>query len=131
QNAGGLKADSGAALVDGGKRHAQQIGIMDIADAYHFDLFGDPNARFQDGLHGAGGGGVVIAENGVRTRFQLQQPPGGFVARSVVSGVDHVGIGRRHAGRGQGFLVSPQPAQPGGDGGAGDVGDPAASTFDQ
>ena len=66
RDVGGLLADGGAALVDGGERHAQKVGVVDVADADHLDLLGNADAGFEDRLHGAGGGGIVVAEDARR-----------------------------------------------------------------
>ena len=88
QNIRGLLSDRGAALVDGGERHAQQVGVVDIAHADHFDLLREcAMPRLEDRLHGAGGGRVVVAEDGVRPRLEREQAAGGFVAAGVVGGV--------------------------------------------
>src|SRR5437868_14197417 len=104
---------------------------MNIADADYPDLLRDPNPGFENGLHGAGGGGIVITENGVGTRFKREQPARRFVARSIIGGVDYVSVRRLNSGRGQGFLITAQAAESGGDGRPGDMRDLPAAAFDQ
>src|ERR1035441_1436766 len=67
QHAGGLLSDRGAALVDGGEWDAQQVGVVDVSGADDFDLLWDGDAGFENRFHGAGGGGVVVAEDSVGT----------------------------------------------------------------
>src|SRR5260370_11695364 len=83
----GLLADSAAALVDSGERHAQQVGVMDVADADHLDLLRNGDARFENGLHGARGGRVVVAGDGIRTRLAREQTARGEISAGLLGGM--------------------------------------------
>src|ERR1019366_2114986 len=83
QHVGGLLADGGAALVDGRERHAQQVGVVDVAGADDFDLPRNGDAGFKDGFHGAGGGGVIVAEDGIGTGLYREQA----ACREITAGI--------------------------------------------
>src|ERR1035438_2671010 len=126
QHAGGLLSDSGAALVDGGEWDAQQVGVVDVAGTDDFDLAGDGDAGLKDSFHGAGGGGVVVAEDGVGTGLERQQAAGGEISAGIVGGMHDVGIRNDESGGGEGILVAFLTADSGSERRAGDVGDTAA-----
>src|ERR1019366_53344 len=131
QHAGGLLSDGGAALVDGGERDAQQVGVVDVSGADNFDIPRDGDAGFKDSFHGAGGGGVVVTEDGVGTGMERQQAVGGEISAGIVGGRHDVGIRKGEASGGEGIVVAFLTADPGSERRAGDVGDPAASALDQ
>ncbi len=65
---GGALADQDAALIDGGKRHAQQVGIMHVAGADDGDILRHAHAEFERGFDRACGDGVVVAEDAIGPR---------------------------------------------------------------
>jgi len=91
----------------------------------------DAGARFQNGLHGARGGGVVVAEDAVRTRIERQQRARGLVAAGIVVGVHHVRIGDGKAGLGQRLAIAFHAAHSRCQRRPGDVRDAAAAPFDE
>ena len=86
---------------------------------------------FENGLHRAGGGGVVVAEDGVGTRVESEQAACRQIAAFVVGGMHHVGIGDRDAGGGERFLIAFPAAHARGERRSRDVGDAAAAALDQ
>src|ERR1035438_4825306 len=131
QHAGGLLSDGGAALVDGGEWNAQQVGVVDVAGADDFDLPRDGDAGFEDGFHGAGGGGVVVTEDGVGTGLERQQAAGGEISAGIVGGMHDIGIREGEAGGGEDILVAFLTADSGSERRPGDMGDAAAPALDQ
>jgi hypothetical protein len=92
----------------------------------------NPQAGLDYGLDGAGGDGVVIAENTIWARLDFQQFPHGVVSRilAVLSAGDVSGV-RRETVTGECTPVSAEAAGAGSDRRAAKVGYAAASLRDE
>lgn len=132
EQAGRGLADLGAALVDGGEGDAEEIGVMDVAGADDGEVGGDVEAGVEDGFHGAGGDGVVVAEDAVGAGAKGEEAHHGLVAGDVVvaGGEDVIGAGF-DAGVAEGAFEAFEAAGAGGGGGAVEMGDAAAALLDQ
>ena len=62
----GNHADAWAVLVDGGEWDGEEAGIFDVVHADDTDFFRDADSEGDKGLHEAGGGEVVGADDGFR-----------------------------------------------------------------
>ena len=104
---------------------------MHVARADHFDLFGNAVAGFEDCLHGACRGRIVVPENRVGDGIEQEQSPRRLVAGGVVGGPLHIFFDGIQAGGSECFPIPFEPAHAGGVPRSGDVRDAAAAAFDQ
>jgi len=122
----------GAALVDGGKGDAEEVGVMDVAGADDGDVGGDVEAGIKDGFHSAGGDGVVVTEDAVGTGAEGEQAHHGLVSGDVVvAGGEQEVMAEFDAGLAEGALVALHAAVARGGGGSVEMGDAAAALFDE
>src|SRR5437764_14124166 len=100
---------------------------MHIADSDDLDLLRDGDAGFKDGFDGAGSGGIVVTEDGVRTGIQREQTASCMISAGIIGGMLDVRSRDRDPCRREGVVVSLLSSNAGSEGRAGDVGDAAAS----
>jgi hypothetical protein len=92
---GGPLAHRFAALIDCRERHAQTIGILDIATADDRDIIRNFQPGIEDSFHRSESCWVVMTEHGIRKLLEAQElvhcVVSGFVTRIVtVRPIDHI-----------------------------------------
>ena len=65
---GGMLADRLAVLIDCRERHAQTIGVSEVATTDDRYVIGNSQPGIENGLHRSEGPGVVVAKHAIRNR---------------------------------------------------------------
>ena len=103
---------SRAALVDGGERHAQQVRVVHVAHADHFDLLGNARCRLRESPSSRRPRWDRCSRRSRRAAgSSASSRRAASISAGIVGGMHDVAVGHRDARGGQCLLVALQPAQ--------------------